>query len=229
MNHKIIPAIMPKTYEELESLTERIAPYVDHVQFDIMDGDFVSDATWPFQNPDDVFFEGIVHEEDDLPYADTLSYELDLMVREPAELLAQWKAMKPQSIIIHAASCDNVIETLQDFQVMRDEDTALGLSMPHGTTYAQMAQHIPYIDIVQCMGIKEIGKQGEPFASAVLDQIQLMRKHFPHIIISVDGSVNKETITDLKDAGAQRFVVGSAIFGASDVEKAIADLEEYIS
>ena len=66
-------------------------------------------------------------------------------------------------------------------------------------------------DCIQLMGIAEIGAQGQPFDESVIEKIQTVKQRFPHKPITIDGSVNADTIVRLKEAGADRFIVGSAI------------------
>ena len=61
------------------------------------------------------------------------------------------------------------------------------------------------------MGIHEIGAQGQPFDTAVFEKIAAVQAAYPDKSITVDGSVNEHTITKLKEAGVDRFIVGSAI------------------
>jgi pentose-5-phosphate-3-epimerase len=44
----------------------------------------------------------------------------------------------------------------------------------------------------------------------------------------VDGSVNTETIKQLAEAGASRFVCGSSVFGNKKVEENIEKLEKLV-
>jgi ribulose-phosphate 3-epimerase len=67
--------------------------------------------------------------------------------------------------------------------------------------------------------------QGQPFDEGVLKHIHTLRLKFPDMPISVDGGVSLKTAHDLVGAGATRLVAGSAIFGASDVDVAIAALQ----
>ena len=83
-------------------------------------------------------------------------------------------------------------------------------------------------DFVQVMGIAEIGYQGEPFAEAALGRIRELRQAFPDLVMSVDGGVSSDTIVRLVEAGAQRFVSGSAIFGGGLIEENISGLEAAI-
>ena len=47
-NIEIIPAIMPKDFADLSAKATQVASYVQSIQLDIMDGDFVPKKTWPY-------------------------------------------------------------------------------------------------------------------------------------------------------------------------------------
>jgi ribulose-phosphate 3-epimerase len=66
------------------------------------------------------------------------------------------------------------------------------------------------------MGIHNIGSQGQPFDTEVLERIKELKNLFPELTISIDGSVNEKTIPLLRAAGADRFVSGSAILNTED-------------
>lgn len=73
---------------------------------------------------------------------------------------------------------------------------------------------------------------GEPdnaqgrFNSGALQKIRRLREMYgagPEIV--VDGDINAQTLPAARRAGATRFVVGRAIFGASDIGAVLSDLE----
>ncbi len=51
---------------------------------------------------------------------------------------------------------------------------------------------------------------------------------YPGLPISIDGGVSLETATDLIAAGADRLVVGSAIFGSENVIQAVEDFKNLL-
>jgi len=73
------------------------------------------------------------------------------------------------------------------------------------------------------MGISKVGYQGEKFNPEVLKKIRAFRANNPEVIISVDGGVNLKNAKSLILAGANRLVVGSALFGNNEAEE-IADI-----
>ncbi|MCD8508101.1 MAG: hypothetical protein LRY41_02065 [Candidatus Pacebacteria bacterium] len=221
----IIPALMPRTYTQLEELVDAVAGYAPVVQFDIMDGHFVTGKTWPFGDMESEEFLAIVREQEDLPHADACAYELDLMVHEPGEYISQWQAMKPASIVLHLESMHDPVETLFLFQRLR-EHTAIGLSFSRDIRPQDIFAYLPSIDFIQCMGIAHIGKQGEPFDETVLEQIEAFHKQYPSLPISVDGAVSRETLPRLIAAGARRLVVGSGIFAHPEPVHAFMELRD---
>jgi ribulose-phosphate 3-epimerase len=79
------------------------------------------------------------------------------------------------------------------------------------------------IDVVQFMTVNP-GQQGAPFVPEVLGKIKRFTALKKRPLCAVDGSVNKNTVTELKSAGVEIFNVGSAIMKAEDVEKVIKEL-----
>jgi len=75
------------------------------------------------------------------------------------------------------------------------------------------------------MGIEHDGKQGEPFDERAIDHIKELRKTYPELIISIDGSVNESTAPLLVEAGANRLIVGSALLHSLDMRETIRELE----
>jgi ribulose-phosphate 3-epimerase len=76
------------------------------------------------------------------------------------------------------------------------------------------------------MGIDTIGFQHQPFDAKVIDKIKEVRAAYPEIPISVDGGVSLENGSALLEAGANRLVVGSAIFEADNYVDAVTEFKK---
>jgi ribulose-phosphate 3-epimerase len=81
------------------------------------------------------------------------------------------------------------------------------------------------IQFIQLMGIDNVGFQHQAFDEKVLGKIKEVRIKFPGLPISIDGGVSLETAPELIAAGADRLVVGSAIFNAENPIEAIHNLK----
>jgi pentose-5-phosphate-3-epimerase len=77
---EVIPAILVDNYEELREHISRVASLVSVVQIDICDGKFTPHTSWPMQSSDQASVQGILNEEEGLPYWDSIDFEFDLML-----------------------------------------------------------------------------------------------------------------------------------------------------
>lgn len=212
---EIIPAIMAKNYAQLVDEVMAVKDATSTIQIDVMDGVFVSGKSWPLDMVDETHFLEMVREEEGMPYWNDIAYELDLMVSNPQEELSRWLALRPQRIVFHLESLDNPREVLESVQELRSE-IEIGISFDKDFNLDLIDELVPYIDYVQCMGIAQIGAQGQPFSEHVIDQLHYLVHTYPGLLLSVDGAVNEDTIPHLVQAGARRLIVGSAIFGTGD-------------
>jgi ribulose-phosphate 3-epimerase len=209
---QIIPAIMPKTFDELHELVGLGALVSKIVQVDIMDGIFVPSTSWPysekgFKNKD---FQALMSQENGLPLWEKIDYEFDLMIDNPISTMEQWTALGPKRIIVHYDAMPDPRESLRAMQELRPFiEIALAVGAHH--SIQKIEPLVPLIDSIQCMGIEKIGFQGQPFHEKILETISEIKTYFPELVVSVDGSVNRSTIAPLASAGAARVAVGSAL------------------
>jgi ribulose-phosphate 3-epimerase len=210
MNKKIeiIPAILPRNFAELEDKIGLIEGLVKTIQIDICDGQFVPNATWPYRKHDDSF-DKLLREEVGLPGWQKINFEIDLMVNRPEEMTNDWIIAGASKIVIHAEASGNIGEAIKSL----DGCVEVGLAINIETPIDVIGLYIKEIQYIQCMGIDHIGFQGQEFDIKVLEKIARLKKEYPDMPISVDGGVSLETAPRLIGAGAERLIVGSAIFG----------------
>lgn len=221
---EIIPAIMPKNYDDLVEKMGLFAGVVPLVQVDVTDGKFTKNRTWPYDLRDE-HFEKITNQDEGMPEWEVVDFEADLMVANPEEVVGKWIAAGARRIVIH-------IESVSDFAVIRDAVPSgmveLGLALNTSTPLSSIEPYLDQIDFVQCMGIKNIGFQGEAFDELVLEHIRALRALRPEMPISVDGAVSFETASALVRAGATRLVSGSAILKSGDVSFAVEEMRNLV-
>lgn len=226
---------MPQTYHDIQDNVPRVFGSVDTIQLDLMDGVFVPQRTWPYrkvvhgklQVESDKIWEQLQLQDRGLPSWEDVDYELDLMVQDADMYLDQWIALGPKRIIFHLESLKDVSKTIQDLQEIRTL-IEIGLAIDNTTPVADLFPHLDMIDCVQLMGIARIGFQGEDFDERVLDRIRELKAHAPGTVVQIDGSVNMGTIQRLRDAGAERFVAGSAVWGAGDASEMVKELQNQV-
>lgn len=218
---EVIPAIIPKSYKDLEEKLRVVKDIVPLVQIDITDGEFVPGTSWPCINASaQDEFQSIVSGESGLPFWENLDFEADLMIESPESSIEDWVAAGFSRIIIH-------IESTHDFEGIVEKVAGraeVGLALDIDTPNENVEKYLGMVDFVQCMGIAEIGSQGQPFDERVIPKIRHFKQMQPDGIISVDGGVNFESALLLRDADVDRVVSGSTVYEATDMGQAIERL-----
>jgi ribulose-phosphate 3-epimerase len=211
MKYPIVPACIPETREAVIAFSEAVS-FTNEIQIDVVDGQFVTNVSWPYVPPGEP--KTIKHA------TDPFTLEVDLMVQKPVAAAEDWLQAGADMLVFHVESIS--IETFKTF--VEECPVSVGIACHGDTTLGTLYEYAAVADYVQLMGIKEIGVQGAAFDEAVLTKIKGVKQQFPHKMVSIDGSVNKDTISVLRDAGADRFVAGSAIMKARDQRAAYEEL-----
>jgi ribulose-phosphate 3-epimerase len=227
---EIIPAILPKDFAELEEKIELVAGALIErstslsgpiVQIDICDGKFAPKAGWPYKKHDNNF-ESILSEDRGMPRWEDIDFEMDLMIADPELELDKWIVSGAKRLVIHFESTKNMDRIIGELQGLVE----IGIAIAMDTPVESIAPFIHDIDFVQCMGVAKAGFQGHPFDDRVLAKVRELKERFPERIVSVDGGINQENAVLLREAGADRLIVGSAIL---DSENIVETLEEFES
>ncbi len=211
----IIPAIIPKSHAHLQETLAIVEPFTRSVQIDIVDGVFVPFTSWPYTEA-----AGIDEIQKDIEGFDV---EVDLMVMEPEEVIEEYLQLGVTRAVVHLESTTK----LESIIALKSKyDFKLGFSINNDTPLETLTNMLHHAEYVQLMGIRKIGSQGQPFDTDVLTRIATLKALFPNHMISIDGSVNLETLPQLIKAGADRFVSGSAILSHKNPAEAFAILSQ---
>ncbi|MFA6094862.1 MAG: hypothetical protein WC757_03180 [Candidatus Paceibacterota bacterium] len=227
---EILPAVMPRSFVDLEEKMSQVSGLVPVLQIDVMDGVFVQNKSWPYIGDEGEFGE-VTSGEREFPYESTLDFEVDLMVSEPASIIESWVMAGAKRFVLHKESTKDFQKLLRVMRTYTTSDdnflikTEIGMAVNIETPIEEIFPFVDQIDFVQFMGISRIGFQGEQFNDTALGKIRMLREAYPSMIISVDGGVNINTAQDLADAGVNRLVAGSAVFESEDVAEAIKELQ----
>jgi ribulose-phosphate 3-epimerase len=225
---KIIPAILPHRYYDIETAVQKVQGAVSTVQIDFVDGNFALNRTWWFNNKDTERLSAILREEEGLPFWDTMNYEFDLMVSNPLEHMETFIALGPSKIIFHVEGLneEEMISYFESLPEIVRQTIAFGMAIGIDTDPAILAPYIPYINTVQCMGIQNVGNQGQAFDERVVEQVKKVKTLYPEMLVSVDGGIKEEHIKELAKVGVTLFVVGSAVFQNEDIHGTIKRLKD---
>ncbi|MEK7462622.1 MAG: hypothetical protein AAB618_03535 [Patescibacteria group bacterium] len=207
----IVPAIIPATAAEVIAFTQAIF-FSRELHIDVVDGEFVETVSWPIDPADSPLAVK--------PYTDKFTLEVDLMMSNPIPAARAWEKAGADMIVFHVESidCDSFIDFI------KHSAASVGIAFHGVTTLDALKPYLAYADYIQVMGIETIGLQGQPFSLRTIEKVESLKALYPHIPVSVDGSVNHETIKQVVKAGADRMIVGSAISKADDKQSAYEEL-----
>ena len=213
---KIVPAILEKDCVGLKKRIEETSKYFSYVQIDAVDGIFVDKITFPYLE------KGVINDKEDLEI--NIGFEVDGMSVKPLEAINFWKPKGMSRYILHIHACEDYPSVVRQIHEM---GIKVGIAILPSDDVGCIEKVIDYIDGVQCMGIREVGAQGQPFADEVLTLIARIKIKYPHLPIGVDGSVNADTICPLIKAGATSLSIGSALLNG-DIKENMEKLEDVI-
>lgn len=207
----IVPAIIPKSAEQIITTLPSLS-FSSEIHIDVVDGQFVPFSSWPYSPKGEP--KAVRHA------TDRFTLEVDLMVGDPLAAAESWLEAGADMLVFHTESIS--LEAFTRF--VESTKVSVGISALNGTPLEVLKSYAKKADYVQLMGIAEIGTQGQPFDESVIERIKEIKTSFPNLSITIDGSVNKNTIKRLVEAGADRFICGSAIVGAVSPHEAHAEL-----
>lgn len=210
---EIIPAILPKDFNEIEDKISYVRGLAPIVQVDICDGKFVPSTTWPYKKRDENF-EEIIREDRGMPEWEEIDYEFDLMVKDLTEDEArQWLSAGAKRIVLHAEASEDLTPVMNVLNGLVE----VGLGINIQTPLDVIEKYKDKISYIQFMGITKIGFQGQAFDPRVLAKIKEAKEKYPAFPVQVDGGVSLATAEQLKVAGADRLVAGSVLFGSDNI------------
>jgi len=212
-SYQLAPSILSADFSRLGEDIKRVMDVgVRVIHVDVMDGQFVPNITI---GP--VVVEGIrdlVHEAGGV-------LDVHLMIDAPERYIDDFAKAGSDWICIHAEACTHLHMTLSQ---IRAAGCKAGVSLNPATPLAMLQEVTGDIDFALMMTVNP-GFSGQKFIASVLPKIARARHLLPDEVgLEVDGGVVADTIEAVLDTGANLFVAGSAVFGATDPGEAARGL-----
>jgi ribulose-phosphate 3-epimerase len=195
--------------EQLEALLEAGAR-VFH--FDIGDGHFIAEITI---GP--VVLRSIA----ELVHDHGGVLDCHLMVAQPERHFESVKAAGGDSVTFHVEVVDDPERACAR---ARDLGLGVGVAFNPETEVERAAAAAAGTDVALCMSIHP-GLSGQSFMPEALGRITELRSLLPDaVLVQVDGGVSAENGSEVRAAGADLLVAGSAVFWQEDPAAAYLDL-----
>ena len=206
---RIAPSILSANFAKLgEEITNVITSGADIVHFDVMDNHYVPNLTIGPLVCDAI-----------RPVTDAI-IDVHLMIEPVDRIIPDFAKAGADIITFHPEASNHIDRSLS---MVRDLGCKSGLVFNPATSLDYLDHVMDKIDMVLLMSVNP-GFGGQKFIPETLNKLRLARKKIDvytektgkEIWLEVDGGVNADNITEIAQAGADTFVAGSAVFGASN-------------
>ena len=205
--------------EESGTFFELEAAKTDYFHIDVMDGKFVEKDTY------DKMLEYASY----IKRISNLPLDVHLMVEDVKSSIDDFLAVEPNIITFHLEACKDKEEVHELIKYIKENNCKVGISVKPNTKIEEIYEFLPYIHMCLIMTV-EPGKGGQTYLKDMTNKIvelkQYIEKNKIDIDIEVDGGINLKTAPEVKKAGANILVAGTAILVANDFKTIIEELKK---
>ena len=201
MNYDLSPSILSADFgtlrEDLRVLEEAGTKYL---RFDMMDGDFVPNISFGMPVIQSV-------RKDNHCF-----FDVHMMVSEPGRYIDAVADAGADGITVHQEACTHLDRTLQQ---IRERGLKAGVALNPATPISTLDCVLPMLDLVLIMSVNP-GFGGQKLIPYTIEKIRALRQRADalglELNIGIDGGVTLDNVQEIKDAGANFFIAGSAVF-----------------
>ncbi|MBN9152658.1 MAG: ribulose-phosphate 3-epimerase [Microbacterium sp.] len=210
---RINPSILAADFVNMQAELARIAT-ADFVHVDVMDNHFVPNLTFGPQMVERI------------QATSPVPLDVHLMIEDPERWAPGYAELGAASVTFHLEASADPISLARR---LRGIGARAGVAVKPSTPVEGLFEVLDEFDQVLVMTV-EPGFGGQSFMPQTMPKLRLLadeaRRRGSSVWLQVDGGIGESTIAIAAEAGADTFVAGSAVFGASDPDAAIASLRD---
>ena len=208
-----------KKGEENKTIFALETAKTDYFHIDVMDGKFVEKNT----------YEKMFEYSSYIKRISNLPLDVHLMVENVREAVDDFLAVEPNIITFHLEACKDKQEVLDNIKYIKDNNCKVGIAIKPSTKIEDIYEFLPYIHMCLIMTV-EPGKGGQTLVPETIEKIKELKKYIDkngiEIDVEADGGINLVTVDEVKKAGVNILVAGTAILMAKDYKVIIDELKK---
>ena len=215
----IAPSILSANFAKLgEEVDNVLKAGADIVHFDVMDNHFVPNLTIGPLVCEALRKHGV-----------TAPIDVHLMIEPVDRIIPDFAKAGASIITFHPEASTHADRTLQ---LIKDHGCQAGLVFNPSTPLHYLDYVMDKLDIILLMSVNP-GFGGQSFIPSALGKLREVRRRIDesgfNIRLEIDGGVKVDNIKEIKSAGADTFVAGSAIFSQPDYKTVIDEMRTEIA
>ena len=201
----VSPSLLSADFGNLQRDIEMLnESQCDWFHLDVMDGVFVPNISFGFP----VMEAMAKHAKKPL--------DVHLMIVQPEKFVKEVKALGAKIMNVHYEACPHLHRVVGQ---IHDAGMKAGVTLNPATPICVLEDIICDVDLVLLMSVNP-GFGGQKFIPHTFEKVRALRKMIERTgskaLIQVDGGVGLDNWKQLREAGADVLVAGSAVYGAED-------------
>lgn len=220
MKVKIAPSILSADFSVMGETVKKLeASGADLIHCDVMDGNFVEPITFGGQMIKNI-----------RPLT-RLPLDVHLMIEHPKTQIKFFAEAGADIITVHYKACKKISDTYlkETLALIKSYGVKCGAVVNPDVPVENIFPVFPLCDMVLLMSVFP-GYGGQKYIHEVTEKIKKAREYALAIgkgdmDIEVDGGVTSGNAKEIRDAGANVLVAGSAVFKSSDWAHTISELK----
>lgn len=215
----IAPSILSADFACLgKDVEDVLKAGADIVHFDVMDNHYVPNLSFGPMICNALRKYGI-----------SADIDVHLMVMPVDDLIERFAKAGATMISFHPEATMHLDRSIE---LVKSHHCKVGLALNPATPLHVLDHVLHKLDYVLLMSVNP-GFGGQAFIPHTLEKIRALKSMIDSrdlaIRIEVDGGINAKNISDVRAAGADMFVAGSAIFNTDNYQQTISQLKQLIA
>ena len=208
------PSVLNTNWDDLPNIISGIKADCDYIHLDVMDNIFVPNQTFSFDRAKEIIANSV------------MPIDAHLMISDPDLMAPKYAAAGAASVTVHIEAVNNLSKTINEIRI---NGAKVGVALKPKTQLADVLPYLPDLDLLLIMTV-EPGFGGQKFMMDQVSKISQAKREIDQlnlkVLLQVDGGVSKETIQIARNAGANCFVAGNAVFKSENPNQMLQELRK---